>query len=67
MKRDPLLPPSQRLESRRRGLSTEQPSVCVTRTRTLLLVRVVNCGRFQYGLSAFFCIVEPQAPRLVTA
>jgi hypothetical protein len=29
-------------------------------------VSALNCGRFQYGESAPFIMVEPQAPRLVT-
>ena len=33
----------------------------------LFCVSVVYCGRCQYGESPPFCIVEPHAPRFVTA
>ena len=33
----------------------------------LFAISVAYWGRFQYGESAFFCIVLPQAPRFVTA
>jgi len=41
----------------------------MTRMSHVFCVSVVYCGRCQYGESPFgaFCIVEPHAPRFVTA